>query len=336
MAAVRIVGKNARMYVSDIALYLRMFEMENNMELTTEDATAYGVDWREFALIDGSVTMGVNAFMDEKRPVLDDETLVTDAAFVNTFQADGGSVFKSDPVVPIIFVPGNTAVGGDKAFFMDSILGSVALSAPRSGLQRLRGRFQGAQSLRAGLIIAQVEQSFPTGNTFIPVPTTGIDVGINVGITSSSIANPTVITTPTEHSIKSGQTVVIEGHAGSTPSINGSHVATRLTATTFTIPVNVTIGGTGGTVTNSTGTAAAYCVYKKTGTSAFIVDIEDAVATGGPYASANLFPSFTARSSEYREDTADAGKRFHRVRINNAGAAETLGLIIVSTNIRPA
>ena len=336
MAAVRIVGKNARMYVSDVALYLRMFEMENTMELNTEDATAYGVDWREFALIDGAVTMGVNAFMDERRPVTDTEDLVTDAAFVNTFQADGGSVFKSDPVVPIIFVPGNTAAAGDKAFFMDSILGGVALSAPRSGLQRLRGRFQGAQSLRAGLIIAQVEQSFATGDNFLPVPTTGIDIGINAAITSSSVANPTVITTTTRHNLKSGQTVVIEGHTGSTPSINGTHVATRLTDTTFTIPVNVTVGGTGGTVTNSTGTAVAYCVYKKTGSSAFVLDLEDSVATGGPYATSILFPSFTAISADYREDTIDAGKRFHRIRINNAGGAETLGIIVVSTNIRPA
>ncbi len=336
MAATRIVGKNARMYVGDVALYLRMFEMENTMELNTEEATAFGVDWQEFALIDGTVSMGVNAFMDETRPPDDTSDLVTDAAYVNTFQADGGSVFKSDPEVPIIFVPGNTAAAGDKAFFMDSILGSVAIAAPRGGLQRLRGRFEGSQSLRAGFIIAQTEFAFSSGDNFLPVPTTGIDVGINAAITSSSVANPTVITTTTPHGIKTGQTVTIEGHSGSTPPINGTHIATRTGASTLTIPVNVTVGGTGGTITNSLGTAIAYCVYKKTGSADVILDLEDSVATGGPYATSSLFPLFAGISADYREDTVDAGKRFHRIRINLSSGPETLGIVVVSTNIRPA
>ncbi|KKM83248.1 hypothetical protein LCGC14_1311330 [marine sediment metagenome] len=265
MAAVRIVGKNARMYVGDIALYLRMFEMENNMELNTEEATAYGVDWQEFAFIDGSVTMGVNAFMDERRPVTDAEDLVTDAAYINTFQADGGSTFKADPIIPILFIPGNTAAAGDGAFFMDSILGSVVLSAPRGGVQRLRGRFQGAGSLRKGFIIAQIEQSFPTGDTFLPAPSGDIDIGVP----AASVV----------------------------------------------------------------GVAAAYCVYKKSGSSVFTVEIQDTATTGSGWATAVAFPTFAGISADYKEDKADAGKRYHRVRVNNAGAAETLGIIVVSTNI---
>lgn len=70
-----------------------------------------------------------------------------------------------------------------------------------------------------------------------------------VAITTSSIANPTVITTSTAHGLTSGDTVTIAGHSGSTPTINGSRVVTVLTSTTFTIPVNVSADGTGGTVT---------------------------------------------------------------------------------------
>ena len=263
MAATRVVGKNARMYVGSVALYLRMFEMENNMELTTEEATAYGVDWREFAFIDGAVTMGVNAFMDETRPVTDANDLVTDAAYVNTFQTDGGSTFKADPVVPILFIPGNTAAAGDRAFFLDSILGNVALAAPRGGVQRLRGRFQGAGGLRKGFIIAQIEQSFDPGDTFLPVPAGDIDIG----------------------------------------------------------------------AAGTTGVAAAYCVYKKTAASVFTVEIQDTATSGSAWAAAVTFPTFTGISADYKEDKTDAGKRYHRVRINNAGAAETLGIIVVSTNI---
>lgn len=69
-----------------------------------------------------------------------------------------------------------------------------------------------------------------------------------VAITSSSVANPSVITTPTAHGLVSGELATIAGHAGSTPAINGDHVVTVLTPTTFSIPVNVTVAGAGGTV----------------------------------------------------------------------------------------
>jgi len=68
-------------------------------------------------------------------------------------------------------------------------------------------------------------------------------------IVSSSVANPTVITTTIPHGLTTGDTVTISGHIGSTPALDGDHVVTVLTPTTFTIPVNVTVGGAGGTVT---------------------------------------------------------------------------------------
>jgi DNA-binding XRE family transcriptional regulator len=71
-------------------------------------------------------------------------------------------------------------------------------------------------------------------------------LGPSVAITSSSVANPSVITTAT-NTFVSGDTVTIASHSGSTPTINGDRVATVTAATTFTIPVNVTGGGTGGT-----------------------------------------------------------------------------------------
>lgn len=66
-------------------------------------------------------------------------------------------------------------------------------------------------------------------------------------ITSSSVANPTVITA-TAHKLRTGDQVVIAGHTGSTPSLNGNHTVTVLTVNTVSIPVNVTVGGTGGTM----------------------------------------------------------------------------------------
>lgn len=69
-----------------------------------------------------------------------------------------------------------------------------------------------------------------------------------VAIVTSSVASPTVLTTTEPHGIVSGQTVTIAGHTGSTPALSGVYVATRTGDATFTVPVNVTTGGTGGTV----------------------------------------------------------------------------------------
>lgn len=70
-----------------------------------------------------------------------------------------------------------------------------------------------------------------------------------VTITSSSAANPTNILCDGVHEYTTGDTVVIAGHSGSTPSINGEHTVTVIDTLNFTIPVNVSSGGTGGTST---------------------------------------------------------------------------------------
>lgn len=68
-------------------------------------------------------------------------------------------------------------------------------------------------------------------------------------ITSSSVADPTVITTSGAHGISAGDVVTIASHTGSTPDINGVHTVMSVpSTTTLTIPVSVTVGGTGGTV----------------------------------------------------------------------------------------
>jgi hypothetical protein len=70
----------------------------------------------------------------------------------------------------------------------------------------------------------------------------------NVGITSSSAANPTVITTSANHGFSTGDQITISGHS-STPTVNSTYViGTAPSATTFTIPVAVTSAGSGGFV----------------------------------------------------------------------------------------
>lgn len=67
-----------------------------------------------------------------------------------------------------------------------------------------------------------------------------------VDVVSSSVGNPTTITAP-GHGLTTGDTVIISGHTGSTPSIDGTYTVTVIDEDTFTIPVNVTVAGSGGT-----------------------------------------------------------------------------------------
>lgn len=71
----------------------------------------------------------------------------------------------------------------------------------------------------------------------------------DVTITSSSVASPTNILCAAVHGGTTGDIAYITGHSGSVPSINGMHVITVVDTTNYTIPVNVTTGGTGGTST---------------------------------------------------------------------------------------
>jgi len=99
-----------------------------------------------------------------------------------------------------------------------------------------------------------------TGTTVIgvnPIGTTVIAVTsvapVSTDIVSNSIANPSIVTTTGAHGLTTGQSVTISSVVGSSPTINGQRIITVLSPTTFSIPVSVTVAGTGGRVTKSTG-----------------------------------------------------------------------------------
>ena len=86
-----------------------------------------------------------------------------------------------------------------------------------------------------------------------PGPATARDTAVNdttattgTTVSTSSNANPTVITTAAAHGLATGESVIISGH--SVAAVNATHVVTVTGATTFTVPVAST-GGTGGTWT---------------------------------------------------------------------------------------
>jgi len=65
-------------------------------------------------------------------------------------------------------------------------------------------------------------------------------------ITNSDAATDRIIAL--NHGLATGQTIQIENHSGSAPNINGTHTVTVVNNNQFTIGINITTGGTGGTV----------------------------------------------------------------------------------------
>jgi hypothetical protein len=67
-------------------------------------------------------------------------------------------------------------------------------------------------------------------------------------IATNSQQNPTVCTVSGGHGFQTGDTVTIAGVVGANADPNGVRIVTRLSPTTFSVPVNcLTAGGTGGT-----------------------------------------------------------------------------------------
>jgi hypothetical protein len=69
----------------------------------------------------------------------------------------------------------------------------------------------------------------------------------SVAVTQSTAANPTVVTTASNHGFSNGDLVTISGHSSS-PAINSTYAVSSVAATTFTVPVSVTTAGRGGFV----------------------------------------------------------------------------------------
>lgn len=87
------------------------------------------------------------------------------------------------------------------------------------------------------------------GGTFFATSTAGGSFSpplpIEQYIVSNSIANPTVVTTSASHGLTSGDIIQFYD-SNSTPLIDGEHIVTVISPTTFSIPVNVTVAGSTG------------------------------------------------------------------------------------------
>jgi hypothetical protein len=79
-----------------------------------------------------------------------------------------------------------------------------------------------------------------------PVPYNGTDYRPITSISGIAVGSPAMITS-TGHGLVTGQPILITG-SNSTPSVNGTYAVTVMDANTFSVPVNVTAGGTTGSI----------------------------------------------------------------------------------------
>lgn len=144
MAETRILGKNCvfKLEQSDGGTVVDISGEGNdctlNLELNNEDGTGYGVDWREFVLIDGTWTIDYSAFYATAAAKLT-QTILGGATMATLFD-------RRD----MEFWP-NGATGGvsvTKPKYSGSVyVASVPIAVPRGGIVTIRARFNGASQL---------------------------------------------------------------------------------------------------------------------------------------------------------------------------------------------
>lgn len=133
-----------------------------------------------------------------------------------------------------------------------------------------------------------------------------------IPITSNSLANPSVVTTPVPHGLTTGDIVLISGVVTSTPTINGERAVTVISPTTFSVPVNVTVAGTGGSFvrSNSSNGGVGYqLVSSFSGFTGFVGKIRDS-ADDVTYADLITFGNVTTAPAAERQTVVGTIDRF--------------------------
>lgn len=90
-----------------------------------------------------------------------------------------------------------------------------------------------------------------------------------IPITSNTLANPSVVTTPIPHGLTTGDIILISGVSTSSPTINGQRTVTVISSVSFSVPVNVTVAGTGGTFVRANSSAGGVGYQQVTAFSGF-------------------------------------------------------------------
>lgn len=117
--------------------------------------------------------------------------------------------------------------------------------------RRLLGGISVPELARRANLTDEMVEHLENGNTCQPEVTQRIldALAPPVALTSNTQANPTVFTSAA-HTFQTGDTVLIAGNLTSNADPNGTRVVTRISGTTFSVPIDCSVaGGTVGTAT---------------------------------------------------------------------------------------
>ncbi len=153
----------------------------------------------------------------------------------------------------VVFAFAGNSFGAEFVGFQGAYTQAYDVVATVGKLTKADVTYQVSGAIDRGQIIATWLQKTVTWNSFTdgnPVDYT-LDRSLRpIPIVANTLANPTIVQTAVPHGLTSGQIVLISGNITSSPAINGptTYAATVIDSTHFSIPVNCTTGGTGGTV----------------------------------------------------------------------------------------
>ncbi len=151
------IGRRARMYLDDLDVYLRSFEMEQSIESVTTDATKYGDDWEIADVVQGKGGISINSYLDDVYSQGE-----PDAAVNNALDLLMWKMLTNDSTPPTIFQTPATltfipfdapVVESDGVLFMQAF-GQFAIAPAVKGLVPIRSQFVGAGPLNRGKILA--------------------------------------------------------------------------------------------------------------------------------------------------------------------------------------
>lgn len=149
----------------------------------------------------------------------------------------------------LVFTWGGNTIGAAFTGFSGIYEGAYSVIAKVAGLTMADAEYAVSGQVDRGTIVQDWVAKTANWNTKTDgasVDHTLSPANLAIPITSNSIANPTVVTTPVAHHLTTGDVVLISGVATSSPTINGQQTVTVISPTTFSVPVNVTVAGTGG------------------------------------------------------------------------------------------
>jgi hypothetical protein len=179
-------------------------------------------------------------------------TLTQDEAFFDDTTASVHDAFKTPSTSPKVvgFGYGGNSIGAPFVGLEGTYAQDYGVLAKVGGLTKANVTYRVSGRLDRGRIISEHVSKAASWNTKTdgsPVDPLTDPTKLVIPITSSSVGLPGIITTPVPHGLTTADLISISGHVGVTPDINdGSRTVTVISATTFSVEDNVTVGGTGG------------------------------------------------------------------------------------------